>query len=344
MGIAVWWDRWFSPPPPDPYRNRPAEFQHRCSLPAARLPGATWVCGACGCQWIVQKGYQVTADTIVAVDPGKPWLGSKTEAATYWHDKPYWSFDFGAYSRNRTVTGVEDRLSAHPQVVKCAVVWVSDARLGEVPRVFIEPVPNQDHADLERICYWLLREYLDVSVLNPQTIQYDPCRARQRAKSTRPRFVKSVLLISQARLPVRDGNKSSARTGRSHIRLQPGGTAGRQKRMTGGAQSARRSIAWAPAMRALWLGAQLLSGAGNRGWRSVWSGLGGQRSARRRRRPFSMRRRESAHRHGDWHQLRVICVRLRAGSCWVCNSRRLLLSRGSGGTRYRHRTPTIGSD
>lgn len=172
MGIAVWWDRWFSPPPPDPYRNRPAEFQHRCSLPAARLPGATWACGACGCQWIVQKGYQVTADTIVAVDPGKPWLGSKTEAPTHWHDKPYWSFDFGAYSRNRTVTGVEDRLSAHPQVVKCAVVWVSDARLGEVPRVFIEPVPNQDHADLERICYWLLREYLDVSVLNPQTIQY----------------------------------------------------------------------------------------------------------------------------------------------------------------------------
>lgn len=172
MGLAEWWDRWFSPPPPDPYRNRPAEFQHRCGLPAARLRGTTWVCGACGCQWVVQKGYQVTADTTVAVDPSKPWLGSKTEAVTSWHDKPYWSFDFGAYSRNRTVTGVEDRLSAHPQVVKCAVVWVSDAQLGEVPRVFIEPVPNQDHADLERTCYWLLREYLDVSVLNPQTIQY----------------------------------------------------------------------------------------------------------------------------------------------------------------------------
>jgi hypothetical protein len=177
MGLAEWWDRWLSPPPPDPYHNRPAEFQHRCGLPAARRPGTTWACGACGCQWIVQKGYQVTADTTVAVDPSQPWLGSKTEAVTYWHDKPYWSFDFGAYSRNRTVTGVEDRLSTHPQVVRCAVVWVSDASLGEVPRVFIDPVPNQDLTDLERTCYWLLRESIDVSILNPQTIQYGslPC-------------------------------------------------------------------------------------------------------------------------------------------------------------------------
>ena len=32
--------------------------------------------------------------------------------------------------------GVESELSTHPQVVKCAVVWVQDSALGEIPRIF----------------------------------------------------------------------------------------------------------------------------------------------------------------------------------------------------------------
>lgn len=101
MGLREWWDSWFSPPPPDPYANRPPEFQHRCPLPRLRTPGATWVCRHCDCPWVVWSGYMVSAERLVMCDSQRPWLGTTTEPVTYWHDKPIWRFDLTTYSRRR---------------------------------------------------------------------------------------------------------------------------------------------------------------------------------------------------------------------------------------------------
>jgi hypothetical protein len=205
MGLTEWWKRLFEVPPPDPYKRRPPTFTHRCPLPAVPRsgPGTTWLCDECGCPWIVAASFTTSVEVVdwdrENFSPAAQFSYGKkvkwTEARRI--DTPHWMFDVGADWRRRTVEGVEDGLSTHPQVVKCAVVWVQDSWLGDIPRVFVEPVPNQRLADLQRSCYRLLREYVNDSVLNRETIQYgslprtpagevDKARLRQVGSSRQP--------------------------------------------------------------------------------------------------------------------------------------------------------------
>jgi len=156
----------------DYHLARKYRYQHACEPPQRGQLDDKWTCPVCDCPWHARPSGGGVGQRVVK--QGLPWEpgGWGNESYSLPTGPLHWTFDFMAYERERLVNDVEAALMGHPEVIKCAFVWVTDATRGEIPRIFIELTARQVPTDIFQVCRSLLRGRVRPEALtDPQTIR-----------------------------------------------------------------------------------------------------------------------------------------------------------------------------
>lgn len=121
--------------------------------------------------WGYWKNAHKTAETLLTDEDGRVWLRTGDEAV--FDEKGYCSIT-GRFKdiiirggENIYPLEIEERLLAHPAIVKCAVIGLPDPYYGEVPAAFLEVYDKQICPSADEVMEWT-----QVTLGKHKTVQY----------------------------------------------------------------------------------------------------------------------------------------------------------------------------